>query len=106
MLRYALLVACLGLGTAQAATFSVTLAPEQAREPLTGRLLLLLSADPSKEPRFQIQEGTASQQVFGIDATDWKGGGQLVFDSKVLGYPRISLADVPAGTYRVQALLH
>jgi putative esterase len=106
MLRYALLFACLGLGTAQAATFSVTLAPEQQREPLTGRLLLLLSVDPSKEPRFQIQEGTASQQVFGIDATDWQGTGQLVFDSKALGYPRIGLAEVPAGTYRVQALLH
>ena len=106
MLRYALLLACLGLGTAQAATFSVALAPAQAREPVTGRLLLLLSADPSKEPRFQIQEGTSSQQVFGIDATGWKGSGQLVFDSKALGYPRVSLADVPAGTYRVQALLH
>jgi hypothetical protein len=106
MLRYALLFACLGVGTAQAATFSVTLAPEHAREPLTGRVLLLLSVDPSKEPRFQIQEGTGSQQVFGIDASDWQGNGQLVFDSKALGYPRVSLADVPAGTYRVQALLH
>ena len=99
-------VACLSLGFAQAATFSVTLAPEHAREPINGRLLLLLSVDASKEPRFQIEEGTKSQQVFGIDATGWKGGERLTFDSKVLGYPRLSLADVPAGTYRVQALLH
>ena len=99
-------IACLGIGTAQAATFSVTLAPEHAREPLNGRLLLLLSVDPSKEPRFQIEEGTKSQQVFGIDAKEWKGGAPQVFDSNVLGYPRLSLADVPAGTYRVQALLH
>ena len=99
-------VACLSLGFAQAATFSVTLAPEHAREPINGRLLLLLSVDASKEPRFQIEEGTKSQQVFGIDATGWKGGDRLTFDSKVLGYPRLSLADVPAGTYRVQALLH
>ncbi len=99
-------IACLGFGTAQAATFSVTLAPEHAREPLNGRLLLLLSVDPSKEPRFQIEEGTKSQQVFGIDVSGWKGGAPQVFDSKVLGYPRLSLADVPAGTYRVQALLH
>jgi hypothetical protein len=100
------LVALLGLGTTQAATVSVTLAPEHAREPLNGRLLLLLSVDPSKEPRFQIEEGTKSQQVFGIDAKEWQGGATQVFDSKVLGYPRLSLADVPAGTYRVQALLH
>ena len=100
------LIACLGIGTAQAATFSVTLAPEHAREPLNGRVLLLLSVDPSKEPRFQIEEGTKSQQVFGIDAKEWKGGAPQVFDVNVLGYPRLSLADVPAGTYRVQALLH
>jgi hypothetical protein len=100
------LVALLGLGAAQAATVSVTLAPEHAREPLNGRLLLLLSVDPSKEPRFQIEEGTKSQQVFGIDAKEWQGSAAQVFDSKVLGYPRLSLADVPAGTYRVQVLLH
>jgi hypothetical protein len=100
------LIALLGFGTAQAATVSVTLAPEHAREPLNGRLLLLLSVDPSKEPRFQIEEGTKSQQVFGIDAKEWQGSAAQVFDSKVLGYPRLSLADVPAGTYRVQVLLH
>jgi hypothetical protein len=106
MLRYAVLFACLAVATTQAATFSITLAPEHAREPLDGRVLLLLSVDPSKEPRFQIEEGTKSQQVFGIDAAGWKGGASLVFDSKAVGYPRLSLADVPAGTYRVQALLH
>lgn len=99
-------VACLGFGISQAATFSVTLAPEHAREPLNGRLLLLLSVDASKEPRFLIDVGTKSQQVFGIDATKWTGGERQVFDTKVLGYPRLSLADVPAGTYQVQALLH
>ena len=100
------LITLLGLGTAQAATVSVTLAPEHARESLNGRLLLLLSVDSSKEPRFQIEEGTKSQQVFGIDAKDWKGSAAQVFDAKALGYPRLSLADVPAGTYRVQVLLH
>ena len=101
-----LLFVCLSFGPAQAATFSVTLAPDHALEPINGRLLLLLSVDPAKEPRFQIEEGTKSQQVFGIDATAWKGADRLVFDARVLGYPRLSLADVPAGTYRVQALLH
>jgi hypothetical protein len=99
-------LAWFGLGTAQAATFSVTLAPEHAREPLSGRLLLLLSIDANKEPRFLIDVGTKSQQVFGLDANGWKGNAPLVFDSQVLGYPRVSLADIPAGTYRVQALLH
>jgi hypothetical protein len=100
------LLVCLSVGAAQAATFSVTLAPAQAREPRNGRLLLLLSVDPGKEPRFQIDLGAKSQQVFGIDVSEWQGGAAQVFDSKVLGYPRLSLADLPAGIYRVQALLH
>jgi Putative esterase len=107
MSRCALLVAaCSIFGTAQATTFSVSLAPQHAGEPLNGRLLLLLSVDASKEPRFLIDVGTNSQQVFGVDAQGWKGGASLSFDSKVVGYPRVSLAHVPAGTYRVQALLH
>jgi hypothetical protein len=100
------LLAFLSVGAAQAAAFSVTLAPALAREPLNGRLLLLLSVDPAKEPRLQIDVGTKSQQVFGIDVSEWQGGTAQVFDAKVLGYPRLSLADLPAGTYRVQALLH
>lgn len=106
-ISYALfLFLCLAVGTVQAATFSVTLAPDHAREPLNGRLLLLLSVDPSKEPRFQIDVGTKSQQVFGADVSGWTGGESQVFDANALGYPRLSFADVPAGTYRVQALLH
>ena len=76
-------------------------------EPVDGRFVpgsrrLLLSVDASKEPREQIEVGTKSQQVFGIDATQWKGSERQVFDGKVLGYPRLSLADIPAGTYRTR----
>jgi hypothetical protein len=76
--------------------------------PLDGRLLLLLSADPAAEPRFQVSDTNAarSQQVFGIDVEGWKPGEETAFDSSVLGYPAESLAQVRAGAYRVQALLH
>ena len=76
--------------------------------PLDGRLLLLLSTDPSAEPRFQVSDTNVarSQQVFGIDVDGWTPGQDAVFDAGVLGYPAESLADVKAGTYRVQALLH
>jgi len=76
--------------------------------PLDGRLLLLLSTDPSAEPRFQVRDtdATKSQQVFGIDVLGWKPGEEAVFDASVLGYPAESLADVKPGRYRVQALLH
>jgi hypothetical protein len=77
-------------------------------EALDGRLLLLLSTDPSAEPRFQVNDTNVakSQQVFGIDVDGWKPGQEAMFDGSVLGYPAEGLAEVKAGTYRVQALLH
>ncbi len=86
--------------------FSVRVAPEVAKTPLDGRLLLLLSADESQEPRLQIQDGPKSQQVFGIDVDGWTAAGPATFTPEILGYPRESLRDVPAGSYTVQALLH
>src|SRR5882762_8820205 len=54
--------------------FRIRFAPEQSREPLDGRLLLLVSNDGSKEPRFQISEGPKTQLVFGIDVEGLKAG--------------------------------
>ncbi len=72
-----------------------------------GRMLLLLSKDDSAEPRLQISETSLkTQQVFGVDVLGLKPGQEASFDAAVLGYPLESLADVPAGSYWVQALLH
>jgi hypothetical protein len=88
--------------------FAVRFPVSLEKGPLDGRLLLLLSADPSAEPRFQVRDTdvTKSQQVFGIDVDGWKPGEDAIVDAGVLGYPAESLADVKPGTYRVQALLH
>jgi hypothetical protein len=76
--------------------------------PLDGRLLLLVSNDPRAEPRFQVSDIDVpkSQQVFGIDVSDWKPGDEARFDASVLGFPAESLAQIAPGRYRVQALLH
>ena len=79
---------------------------KQAAQPLDGRLLLLVSKDPAAEPRFQINDGSGTQQAFGIDVDAWKGSEAAVFDAGVLGYPLDSLRDLPPGEYTVQALLH
>jgi hypothetical protein len=71
-----------------------------------GRVLLMLSTDPSEEPRFQINDSLKSQQVFGLDVEGLLPGQAAVFDASALGYPVASLAQVPAGTYTVEALLH
>lgn len=72
---------------------------------LDGRLLLLLSTDPTNEPRFQINDGPNSQIVFGIDVENWKPGARQTIDARAFGYPVRSLADLKPGEYRVQALL-
>jgi hypothetical protein len=89
------------------AKIAVKYGADKSKEPLDGRLLLLLSTDKSDEPRNQISDTSLkSQQVFGIDVNGWKAGQETVFPADVLGYPVQSLAGVPKGTYQVQALLH
>lgn len=73
---------------------------------LDGRMLLLISKDGSKEPRFQINDGPKCQQVFGIDVDALGPGVDAVFDGSVFGFPLPSLANVSRGEYWVQGLLH
>src|SRR5262245_58322574 len=87
--------------------FVVTYGAGASAEPLDGRLLLFLSTDPKSEPRFQVSGiSIKSQQVFGVDVAAWKAGQPAAIDGRVLGYPVERFAQIPAGSYRVQALLH
>ena len=102
------LLAAFGPSSGSKLRFAITLPSALPGEPLDGRLLLLLSTDDRKEPRFQISDTDVprSQQVFGVDLEGLRPGQEAVIDASVLGYPLESLGDVPAGTYNVQALLH
>lgn len=82
--------------------FSVTFSGDSA---LDGRLLLLISTDDSAEPRFQISDDQGTQQVFGLDVSEWQPGSEAVFTQEMFGYPVQSLSELPAGEYFVQALL-
>jgi hypothetical protein len=86
--------------------FDVRFTAELGQEPLDGRLLVMLSTDDSKEPRFLINDGLKTQQVFGSDVLGLKPGEAATVDAADPGYPLVSLKDVRAGTYTVQALLH
>jgi hypothetical protein len=94
------------VASTQELRFAVSFPAERSREPLDGRLLLLISKDPSNEPRFQILTGPKTQVVFGIDVEGLAPGEDAIFDASALGYPIDSLRDIPKGRYRVQALLH
>lgn len=86
--------------------FTISFPESASKQPLDGRLLLLISTDNSKEPRLQISEDLSTQQVFGIDVDGLKPGQPATIDSVALGYPVRSLSQIPAGEYWVQALLH
>jgi hypothetical protein len=86
--------------------FSVRVGPGLTREALDGRLLLVISTDDRAEPRFQVSDGPATQQVFGVDVDGLRPGQAVVIEGDVLGYPLERLADVKRGSYVVQALLH
>src|SRR5262245_39976382 len=86
--------------------FAVSFPPEHGPSALDGRVLLIVSTDGSQEPRTQTNDGPRTQKIFGIDVDGLRPGQQAFIDGAVFGYPRISLREVPAGTYWVQALLH
>ena len=86
--------------------FEISFPETASKEPLDGRLLLLISTNDTREPRLQISEDLTTQQVFGVNVDAWKAGQATVVDQSAFGYPVRSLAQVPPGEYWVQALLH
>ena len=85
---------------------SVTFPQDMSREPLSGRLLLIFSAASEGEPRTQVNWDGDAIPFFGVDVEAWKPGKRLVIDGKADGFPIRSLDDLPAGDYRVQAVLN
>lgn len=72
-----------------------------------GHIILIVSRDSSSEPRFQYQVYSPDVQPgFGLDVDGLAPGQTAVIDSKVFGWPLKSVADIPAGDYRVQAILN
>jgi hypothetical protein len=86
--------------------FAISFPETSAKETLDGRILLLISTNNSREPRLQISEDPTTQQVFGVNVDGLKPAEEALIDATAFGYPVRSLAQVPAGEYWVQALLH
>jgi len=98
---------CVGvsaIGVAQ--TVAVRFPAGVSGKALDGRLMVLLSNDPSDEPRMQINDTMDSQQVFGVTVDGMRPGQVVVVGDGADGYPRKSLRDVPTGDYTVQAVLN
>jgi hypothetical protein len=87
--------------------FEVSFPASVSDKPLDGRLMLGIAKDEKPEPRYQLREEEAkSAQFFGLDVDALAPGTSATIDATTLGYPAISLDQLPAGDYYVQAVLN
>ncbi len=105
MRRLLFALALLASFSLSAQTVTVSFPAAQSAKPLDGRVLFLLSNDPSAEPRMQIDDTPRSQIVLGVTVDGLKPGEPVAIDDKASGYPIRKLSDVPPGDYTVQAVL-
>lgn len=85
---------------------SVSFPRERSASPLDGRLMVIFSRDESSEPRAQISWGLNTPPAFAINVDDWAPGTERVIDATAFGFPVRSLAQLPKGNYRVQAIIN
>src|SRR5688572_14835673 len=86
--------------------FAISFPAPSSKDALDGRMLLLISKNNSREPRFQINEDLTTQQVFGVNVDGLRPGAEAVIDANAFGYPIRSLSQLKPGDYWVQGLLH
>ena len=87
--------------------FAISFPEARSKQPLDGRLILVISDNDRAEPRFENNVYRADTQLaFGIDVDGLKPGQEAIVDGKVFGYPLASIGDIPAGDYYVQAVLN
>lgn len=104
-MRFSLLFVAAGLLFA-APRIQVRLAPEAGAAARDGRLILVVSKQMQGEPRFQVGWGLNTQQIFGKDVDGWQPGSSVEMGPDTPGAPLHTLADLPPGTYNVQAVLN
>ena len=101
------LVALLAATTLGAAPgFRIRLGAGLREAPVDGRLIVVVSKQLEGEPRFQVGWGLETQQIFGMDVDGWKPGEAVEMGGDTAGAPLHRLADLPPGTYNVQAVLN
>ncbi|WP_243384537.1 alpha/beta hydrolase-fold protein [Geothrix alkalitolerans] len=86
--------------------FELSFPAALSRAALDGHIILILSKDAEREPRFTVVEGIESQQAFGLDVEALPPGRRVRIDGQTLGYPLESLRGLAPGEYRVQAVLN
>jgi hypothetical protein len=86
--------------------FEISFSANLQKEPLDGRILLLISSDFKNEPRLTAVNWRSPQPFFEVDVEGLKPGQAAVIDEQTLGFPLDSIKDIPAGEYNVQAVVN
>ena len=87
--------------------FGISFPAARSAEPLDGRIILVISNNDRREPRFENNVYDADTQLaFGIDVDSLRPGQEAYVDGMTFGYPLKSIGDIPPGDYWVQAVLN
>jgi len=105
LLSIMLLSAC-DVTIEKSTTFEISFSDSLSDQAFDGRLLLLISSNDENEPRFQINDGPATQMVYGVDVEGMAPGTSVTVDASVFGYPMESIDDIKPGEYYIQGFLH
>ncbi len=103
-MRLTLLIAaasvCMGADT----HFDISYPKAANPGPITGRVYVMISRATDREPRLQV--GRVGVPFFGRDIEKLAPGQDAVIDATDLGSPVVSLSEIPAGEYQVQAFIN
>ena len=86
--------------------FEVSYDSKLGSEGYNGRLLVLITKDTLKEPRFQINDSQETGIVVGKNVSNWLPDSKEGISASTLSYPIKDLNALEKGDYFVQALLH
>lgn len=88
---------------AEPVRFEVSVPKSTLAEPVTGRLIVVVSTRETPEPRQSVTlHGPA---IFGVDVEELPAGRIATIEADTIGYPVPTLRELPAGEYFVQAVL-
>lgn len=71
-----------------------------------GRILLFISDNNKREPRYQVNDNPNTQMVFGVDIENLHPGEPARVGLNAYGYPLQNMMMIPEGEYWVQAMLN
>ena len=86
--------------------FEITYDAALGTDGFDGRLLVMITKDSIKEPRFQINDSHETGVVVGKNVNQWGPNQKEQLFANTLAYPIETLNDLEEGNYIVQALLH